>query len=76
MVLACVWRFLNESVLNKWIGRGFLAWPPQSPHLTSLEFLLGDNRHLEHLVTEMLATVNKVMFVDMWSEIEYHFDVC
>jgi hypothetical protein len=83
-------QFLNECLPDKCIGRGgFLAWPPRSPDLTPLYFVLWGYvkniiyhekiaclQTLQHCITVAIATVTIVMFVNMWHEIEYHFDVC
>ena len=38
-----VQRSLNTTYPNRWIGRdGSLFWPPRSPDLTPLDFLLWD----------------------------------
>jgi hypothetical protein len=35
--------FLNETVPERWIGRGGpTAWPPRSPDLTSMDFFLWE----------------------------------
>ena len=37
-----VMQHLNDTFLNRWIGRGStINWPPRSPDLTRLDFLWG-----------------------------------
>ena len=34
-------EYLNESIPNRWLGRGGpVAWPPRSPDLTPLDYYL------------------------------------
>jgi len=42
---------LNESFLNRWLGRGGpIPWPPKSPGLTPLDYYLWG--HMKTLVYE------------------------
>ena len=45
--------YLKAMFGAQWIGRGGpIAWPPRSPNLSSLEFLLW--KQLKHLIYETL----------------------
>ena len=44
-------EYLNESFLNRWLGRGGpVAWPPRSPDITPLDYYLWG--HMKTLVYE------------------------
>jgi len=44
-------QYLNDSFLNRWLGRGGpVAWPPRSPDLTPLNYYLWG--HMKTLVYE------------------------
>ena len=81
--------FLNETFPNQWIGRnGPTPWPPRSPDITPLDFLLWDYvkdrvyrtpvRDVETLqsrIIEVLAAVNEEMLENTWREIEHRLDI-
>ena len=81
--------FLNETFPNRWIGRnGPTPWPPRSPDITLLDFLLWvyvkdrvyrtpvrDVETLQSRIIEVLATVNDEMLENTWREIEYRLDI-
>jgi len=47
----CVREYLNESLPDRWLGRGGpVAWPPRSPDLTHLDYYLWC--HVKTLVYE------------------------
>ena len=67
-----------------------LHWPPRSPDPTPSDFFLWGYVNgllyipplptsvddLKTLVTEALITIDPDMLVQVWQEMEYHFNVC
>jgi hypothetical protein len=82
-------QFLSETFPNRWIGRGGpILWPPRSPDITPMDFLLWryvkdivyktkfrDINDLKERITDAIATVDKAMLERKWMEIEHRFDV-
>lgn len=85
-----VTTFLNNTFPERWIGRGGpTAWPPRSPDLTPLDFSawgvikdivyktkVRDLVELRQQIYGAVAAITPDMLMDMWRELEYHFDIC
>ena len=83
-----VW-FLDATFPNRWIRRdGPTPWPPRSPDITPLDFLLWrhvkdkvfstpvpDITNLKARITDAFATVTENMLENTWREIDYRLDV-
>ena len=82
--------YLNRTVVAV-IGHGrMIAWPPQSPDLTPLDFSLcgyikdkcsvsplpATLEELQAQVTEAVVTIDMDMIQRMWDEIAYRWDIC
>jgi len=82
-------RFLVATFPNRWIGRdGPTAWPPRSPDITPLDFLLWryvkdkvlstpvpDITNLKAIITDAFTTITEDMLENTWREIDYRLDV-
>jgi hypothetical protein len=82
--------YLDERLSNSWIGRGGpMGWPPRSPDLTPMDFLLwGFVKHnvyvpkllttlheLKTQIREACANTDQEILHNVWQEVEYRFDV-
>jgi hypothetical protein len=80
---------LGATFPNLWLGRdGQLAWPPRSPDITPLDFVLwgygkdkvyatkvtGDE-DLNTLIMDVITTINIGMLARIWKELEFRLDV-
>jgi hypothetical protein len=89
--LAEVHEYLNTLSPYQRIGKVVLiAWPPRSPHITPLDFLLCEfikdqvfvspvPANVLELRTQIIAAIAKVipeMIRGMWQETDYRCDVC
>jgi len=82
-------RFLDATFPNRWIGRdGPTPWPPRSPDITPLDFLLwgyvkdkvfstpvSDITNLKARITDAFAAITEDMLKNTWREIDYRLDV-
>jgi len=93
--MSCVYRnfcniwFLDATFRNRWIGRdGPTPWPPRSPDITPLDFLLWgyvkdkvfstpvrDITNLKARITDAFAIITEDMLENTWREIDYRLDV-
>jgi hypothetical protein len=78
---------LNRHFPGRWIGRrGPITWPPQSPHITPLDFFLW--RYVKDRVYAtpvpdiatlrtriVLEKLDAAMLQRVWMELEYRLDV-
>jgi hypothetical protein len=86
-----VTRYLNQTPLGRWIGRGGpIPWPPLSPHLTPLYIsswgFVKDNTYvppisvdlqqLRHRFVNAIALGRCHFLNKLWDELEYCLDVC
>jgi len=85
-----VTTFLDETFLERWIGRGCpTAWPPRSPDLTTLDFLarglikdvvyrrkVRDLADLRQRIIEAAELITAHMLINTWQEFEYRLDIC
>jgi hypothetical protein len=86
-----VLEYLRTRFPSRWIGRAApIAWPPRSPDLTTLDFLLWElvkyrlfvptlPANVAELRTRIIAVVADVtpeMLCSVWQEIDYRWDVC
>ena len=84
-----VLRFLDAVFPNRWIGRdGPTAWPPRSPDITLLDFLLcgyvkdkvfstpvPDITNLKARITDAFATITEEMLQNTCRVTDYRLDV-
>ncbi|XP_029653233.1 uncharacterized protein LOC115226371 [Octopus sinensis] len=82
-------QFLNQTFLDRWIGRyGPIPWPPHSPDITPLDFFLWgyvkdimyqtkiwDIADLKQRIRNAITTVDEAILQRTWQEIEYCLDV-
>jgi hypothetical protein len=83
--------FLNRKFPEKWIGRGgTITWPPRSPDLIPLDFiLLGVHQgccdvpplattlpELAGRIRDTVATVTLDLLNNVWTETEHRYDIC
>jgi hypothetical protein len=75
---------------GRWVGRGGpIAWPPRSPDLTPLDFLLwgyvknivyqvkmNDLQHQKACTRDSVAMVTPNMLQAMWNEAESRLVIC
>ena len=80
---------MDATFPNRWIGRdGTTPWPPLSPDITPLNFLLWgyvkdkvfstpvpDITNLKARITDAFAKITEDMLKNMWREIDYRLDV-
>jgi hypothetical protein len=80
---------LNRHFPGRWIGRGGpITWPPRSPDITPLDFLLWgfvkdrvyatpvpDIATLRTRIAAVLERVDAAMLQRVWIELEYLLDV-
>ena len=67
--------FLKANFPDMWIGRGGpLSWPPRSPGLTPLHFILGFVKNVVYPGDR--PTTLEELRGPTWREVEYHLDVC
>jgi len=80
---------LGVSFPNKWIGRdGPTPWPPRSPDIIPLDFLLlgyvkdkvfstpvPNITNLKARITDAFATIFEGMLENTWREIDHQLDV-
>jgi len=80
---------LDATFLNRLTGRdGPTLWPPRSPDITPLDFLLWecvkdklfstpvpDITNLKARITDDFAIMTEHMLVNTWREIDYRLDV-
>jgi hypothetical protein len=76
---------LDREMAGRWIGRGGLvAWPPRSPDLTPLDFILwryvknivyqvkiNDLQHLKASIRDAVATVTSNMLQGTWNKVDF-----
>jgi hypothetical protein len=81
---------LDREMAGRWIRRGGpIAWPPRSPDLTPLDFILwgylkntvyqvktNDLQHLKACIRDAVATATSNMLQETWNEVEYRADIC
>jgi hypothetical protein len=84
-----VTNVLNEKFPDAWIGRGgTISWPPPSPDLSSLDFLLWGYiknivyaekiriiQHMKERITLAIENVTRKMIQKTWQEIKFCLDV-
>jgi len=82
-------RFLDATFPNWWIGRdGPTTWPPRSPDITPLDFLLWryvkdkvfstpvpDITNLKARITDAFATITEDVLENTWRETDCRLDV-
>jgi len=80
---------LNERFPDAWTGRGGpIPWPPRSPDLAPIEFLLWgyiktivyaekirNIQHPQERITSATETVTRDMIQKTWQETEFRLDV-
>jgi hypothetical protein len=88
------WAFITREFLDmhfpvRWVGHdGPIPWPPRSPDITPLDFLLwgyvkdivyktpvSSLDKLKLRIVAAIETVTPQMLENTWQEIEYHLDI-
>ena len=83
-----IW-FLDATFPNRWIRRdGPTPWPPRSPVITPLDFILRgfvkdkmfstpvpDITNFKTRITDAFATITEDMLENTWRETDYRLDV-
>ena len=83
-----IW-FLDATFPNRWIGReGTTPWPPRSPDITPLDFILWryvkdkvfstpvpDITNLKARITDAFATITEDILENTWRETDCRLDV-